>query len=289
MDNVTADTGDKNSYDDSTSSFTDPYVFKFKVLLDGSGKIVNDVSNDDMEYYQRVIGSNSTNVIITTNMEPSSLLDAQRSGDQEWIKSGLMWTGLAHLTPAELDNVVGLVFRYLFRIDDKVLEEVQVALGVLGLQESPYTALHLRTGFAGMAHQELNRHPKLMHDISEWHSGLQCALRAADRVTGDTGSGLVFLATDSNLVKDLAVSKYGHRVRTLKNSLIHVDKLAKQHHVATTNETEGVVVVWVELLLLARAEVLVRGGSGYSWTAGLLCGLNNNRTVLINHCTSINF
>lgn len=235
-----------------------------------------------MKYYQQVIGSNSTNVIITTNMEPSSLLDPQRNGDQEWIRSGLMWMGLSHLTPAELDDVVGLIFRFLFRLDSKVLEEVQVALGVLGLQDSPYTALHLRTGFAGMAHQELERHPKLMHDISDWHSGLQCALDAADRAAaGDTGRGLVFLATDSNLVKDLAVSKYGNRVRTLRNSLIHVDRLVKQRHVATTDEAEGVVVVWVELLLLARAEVLVRGESGYSWTSGLLCGLNNNRTILI--------
>ena len=259
-------------------------MFKFQVILDSSGKIANDVSSQDMQYYQRVIGSNSTNVIITTNLEPSALLDPQRSGDQEWIRSGLVWTGLSHLTPAELDNVVGLVFRFLFRIDDKVLEEMQVALGVLGLQ-SPYTALHLRTGFAGMAHQELKRHPKLMHDTSDWHSGLQCALSVADKMTGDNGSGLVFLATDSNLVKDLATAKYGHRVHTLRNSLIHVDKVAKQSHVVSTDEAEGMVVVWVELLLLARAEVLVRGESGYSWTAGLLCGLNDNRTVLINHCT----
>lgn len=267
----------------------DPYIFDLKVILNSAGELVNVASHSDMEYYQRTIASNVSHVVISTNMEPSSLLNPERNGNQEWILAGLKWSGLSHLTPAELNDVVGIVFRYLFSIDKKVLKEMHLATDTLGLGSSPYTALHVRTGFAGIGeYQELARHPKLEHNVSKWHFALDCALDTANRRGNGSRQGngsVVFLAADSNLVKDIAISKYGHRIRTLRNTLVHVDKLPRDHVLSST-EREGILVTWVEFLLLAQAEVLVRGDSGYSWTAGVLCGPYGNRTVSTNDCTS---
>ena len=239
----------------------------------------------DMSYYQRIIASNKTNVIISTNLEPHSLLDPKRNGDQDWIRSGLIWSGLAHLLPSDLDDIVGLAFRYLFRLREEILDEVMSAREVLGLTGT-YAALHLRTGFASMNHhEELMRHPKLQQNVSMWQIDLRCAVKAADHFLGK--SSPVYLATDSNLVKKTAVAQNPLRFRTLKNSLVHVDKLGKSQHqqLQAREEGEGVVGVWVELLILAQAKVLVKGESGYSWTAALLCGMHGNRTIHTAQCT----
>lgn len=268
----------------TSDSFSQPHVFKFQVVMEKSGKITNDVSSADMHYYQNVIGSNFTHVVLSTNLEPSSLLDSTRNGDQDWIRDGLHWTGLSHLHPRQLDEVVGIIFRYLFRLDEKVLREVQKASEVLGLHLYPYTALHLRTGFAAMDHhEELIRHPKLQQNVSEWHSSLRCAVATADWAVGN--GSLVFLATDSNVVKSVAVVRYGPRIRTLSNVLIHVDKLDKRVHTPDPSEKEGVLVVWVEFLLLMRAKVLVMGESGFAWTASILAGMHSNQTINTKHCS----
>jgi hypothetical protein len=263
-----------------------PTFFSFHCILTESGMLANDVSHNDMAYYQRVIASNESDVIIATNLEPSSLLKPERNGNQKWIMDGLRWCGLLHLSPVELDEVVGIVFRYLFTIDERVIREMLLARESLGIAGVPYTALHIRTGFAGMGEQfeELSHHPKLEHNVSKWHSAMQCAREMADRHLGHDSP--IFLATDSNLVKDIAISKYSHRIRTLRNTLVHVDRLAKQPHVPGDTEVEGVIVVWVEFLILAQAETLVRGDSSYSWIAGLLCGLHGNRTLSTEHCRS---
>lgn len=275
---------DEADYHIETQSLS-PLIFKFYVIMDGSGKITNDVSIEDMDYYQRVIGSNLTHVVLSTNLEPSSLLDSERSGNQNWIRAGLSWSGLSHLTPTDLDDTVGVIFRYLFTLRSELWAEVQSAKAALGLLPPvPYVALHLRTGFAGMEHHaELVRHPKLEHNVSVWHSDLECAMRTADTYLGN--DSVVFLATDSNLVKDLALARYGARIRTLRNSLVHLDKLGKNSTLQlSAAEKEGVLVVWVEFLLLAQAEVLVRRESGYSWIAGLISGMHGNRTVNARQC-----
>lgn len=275
--------GEDPSYDSPQN--LSPFTFSFHVVLDRSGRVRNDITAEDMQYYQRVIGSNQTHVVISTNLEPSSLLDGERSGDQEWIRAGLQWSGLSHLSPTQLDDIMGVAFRYLFRLKTELWEEVELAREVLGLASpTPYTALHVRTGFAGMSHHvELVRHPKLEHNITVWQSSLKCAFQTADRRLGN--GSVLFLATDSYLVKDMAVALYGARVRTLRNYLLHVDKLEKESSLELgASEREGVWVVWVEFLLLAQAEVLVRADSGYSVVAGLVAGMDGNRTVHSSNC-----
>lgn len=268
-----------------------PYRFQFHVTRDNyTDKDVNDVSFDNMAHYQRVIGSNSTNhVIISTNLEPSSLLDHHRNGgDQDWMRDGLQWTGLAHLSPRDLDDLVGLVFRYLFRIKDLVFDEMEIASEVLGVGfNEPYVSFHIRTGFAGMDRdEELVRLPKLEHDEEVWEAAILCAVATANRVLGN--NSLIYLATDSNLVKHRAVYNHRQRIRSLQNELVHIDKLKKNHQVQDAKVKEGILVVWVELLLMAQGSVLLRNESGFPKLAGLLCGLNSGSNVTINpfHCTT---
>ena len=260
------------------------HVFEFHVVMTKSGAIVNDVSEQNIEYYLKTIGGNETNIVISTNLEPSSLLNEHQNGRQDWIGAGLQWSGLSHLQPSELDDLVGVSFRYLFKLNVEVLVGMQLASEVLGLHVFPYTALHIRTGFAGnKQYEELVQHPKLQHSDTEWDSALACAVFTADRLVGK--GSLVFLATDSLLVKYMALTKYGSRIRTLNNTLIHVDKLGKTSHFSDAIEREGVMVLWVEFLLLAQAKVQVRGESGYPWTAGLLCGLHGSWVVNSTNCT----
>ncbi len=264
-------------------SFSDnrtTYLFQFHSVLNGSN---TDISESDMSYYQRIIGSNATNIILSTKLDPSSLLDSHRNGgDPKWIKDGLRWSGLLHLSHSDLDEVAGLVFRYLFRIKDVVFEEVRAAQNVLGLaHSSPYLSLHIRTGFAGMDHVELVRDPKLMQSNEEWSAALKCGVTTADRLLGK--DSIIFLATDSNLVKQMVASKYGERIRSLENTLVHLDKV-HNFVVSSGEEREGIMVMWVEFILLAQAGIQVRGDGGYSWMAGLLCGIDDSKTVHLDHC-----
>lgn len=264
-----------------SDDFINPYIFTFRAILGESSKPDVDAPKDDLEYYIRIIGSNETNVILSTNLDPSSLLDKERNGnDPEWLVDGLQWHGLSHLSPSDLDDVMGIVFRFLFKLDNEVLNELSTAAEVLGLTHSPYVAVHVRTGFAGMQpYEELIHHPKLQQNDSYWEVALQCAVRAADELQGKNMT-YIFLATDSKLVKQMALSKYGMRVRTLNNVLLHVDKLEKDPHTLSAEEQEGLMVVWVEFLLLAQGKMLVMGESGFPLAAGLLCGLHDrSRTV----------
>ena len=162
-----------------------------------------------------------------------------------------------------------------------MLKEMCAAMQVLGLGSSPYVALHVRTGFAGMPYEEQVNHPKLVKDESNWILALHCAVKMADNLSGNNLTN-IFLATDSTLVKKMASKGYGTRVRTLNNHLLHVDKMVKIPHPLSAEEKEGKMVIWVEFLLLAQGKISVWGKSGFSWAAGLLCGLWTGSKNVIN-------
>ena len=271
-----------------SDDFTNPYHFSIQNIITDSGKVVIDVTTDAMEHYMRIIGSNETNVILSTNLFLGSLLDREQNGNSpSWLMYGLQWHGLSHLSNDELNDVVGVVFRYLFKLDDEVLEGMSAAMEVLSLNHSPFVAVHVRTGFASMQpYEELKHHPAFLQNDSDWKHALHCAVKAANELLGKNTT-YVFLTTDSYLVKEMALSKYGMRIRTLKNILIHVDMLEKEPHTLSAEEKEGFIVVWVELLLMAQGEILVMGESGFSQTAGLLCGLHDGSRAIrkIDNCS----
>ncbi len=258
-----------------------PFRFTARTILKGLGVNIRK-GFKNMTRNLEVVGGNRTNVVLTTNLMPSTLANPNISGNLEWITAAMEWSGLSHLSDYEVDTVIGLALRYLFRFDGEVIRELQLARSTLGLF-GPYTALHVRTGFMGMHYRERSHSFKFQHNTSQWLSGYHCAVSAADESLGK--SSLIYLASDSNMVKDMALKYYPQRFVSLNNKILHVNLLSKSR-MANANDLlhakdEGILVVWIELFLLAQANTLVRGESGFSWIAGVLCGLDGNKTISV--------
>ena len=221
------------------------------------------------------IGEEQQDIFLSTNMEPHKLLTERWSSGMKWIFNGLQEGGLGDFTPEDLDELQGLVFKYLFTLDCGLLDDVQHARRALGLERIHYAGVHVRTGFAGTKLQEKNWHPKLIRHQDNWEKILEFAVWTANTLLGN--DSLIFLACDSNLVKDLARKRFGHRIRTLNNLLMHVDQLPEGGK--TKDERAAVLSMWIDLILLAESSALVHTDSGFGILAGQLCSLTNNRTL----------
>ena len=237
-------------------------------VLDGLGV---DVPMEQLEMSLDIIKGQQQWVQLASNMEPSSLTNSAKTAYAEWIKQGMTSLGLAALPSDDIDGLVGLVFRYLFKFSDDLLSEVVSARRVLGLNDQEYIGVHVRTGFAGSALQENVNHPKLLRRVRDWEQMLSCAHRIATEKLGS--HSLLFLATDSYLVKNLSLNmqRYHGQFRTLDNSVVHLDKLEKHPHDIKYFEIEGVFSAWIDLILLAESHSLVQGDSGFSFLAQNLC------------------
>ena len=258
-----------------------PFEFRMFSILGGTGI---DNSLDDIIYKLSTIESPRKYVFLSTNLEPCTLKDTYKNGNQKWIMDGLKMVGLYHLSPDDIDKVVGIVMRYLFRLKDSLVEEVERASHTLALNQ-PYTSLHIRSGFAGSKQlHETIQLPKFVREKERWANMIKCAVQTADSFLGS--SSPIMLATDSRIIKHMAVTKYGGRFRTLDNTLLHIDKMNKVPHRLRGREMEGVVFTWVDILLLAESHVQVGGTSGYFWAAGLFCRLPGERIINADTCVA---
>ena len=209
-------------------------------------------------------------IALQSNMFPSSLVYGRVPVSMDWIKQGMGTLGLNKLSQFEINQVMGLAFRYLFTFSKGIVAEMDEARRILGLVNQAYVGVHLRTGFEGSKKHEENNHPKLIKDRWQWEATLNCAYtHATDIILGK--NALIFLATDSALVKAMALQKYKDRVRSLNNSVIHIDDFTPPPEEVGDFEREGVMSVWVELVLLAEAHSLIIGRSGFSFLAQSLC------------------
>ena len=220
-------------------------------------------------------------IFLATNMEPSRLLNETWSSRITWIRNGLRKAGLGRFSPEELDELQGQVFNYLFTLDRNLLDEVRHARSVIGLRGTRYVGVHVRTGFAGSKFHETSYHPKLVRNHDNWEKILKCAVSTADRLLGN--KSLIFLACDSNLVKDLAHRRYGHRFRTLNSILMHVDRLPESER--PEDRRQAVLSMWIDLILLAESYAIVHTDSGFAVLAGQLCSLPKSRIVDGLHCS----
>ena len=226
------------------------------------------------EHQLNAIAGNTTFVVMVTNVEVLALRSIL---NQNWLVEGLKKIGLLNLTNHEMNDIIGIVFRYLFQWEDELVSQLSLATKVLKLTNQPYVGVHIRTGFYGDKSVEEYKHRKLIRDKDIWNRTLKCAVATADKFLGN--SSIIFLATDSNIVKEMAVVTYGMRFRSLNNTLIHVGtwdkKITKPHR----REQEGALFTLVDLFLLAQSYVLLRGDSGYSWMAGELCGIPKEHLI----------
>ena len=250
-------------------------VMRFTVYTTDNKPFMS-LSQKQWENFLDVMAGKKRIVTMVTNLEVSLISRTSRAS-YPWLANGYKSIGLSHLSGHELDDIVGIVFRYLFQFENKVLHEFSRAKEALKLTGHVFTGIHLRTGFVGVKQvNDFMSHKKLLKDKHLWKAALQCAVSAADKHLGN--DSLIFLATDSYIVKDIAVKTWGARFRSLNNYLIHMDKMDRARKLER-QEKEGALYAIIDLLLLAESYVLVRGYSGYSWIASLLCSLPNEHLI----------
>ena len=250
-----------------TDCLPDGHFVKFH-LYERSKYPFFDDSEDTVRKYFDLLAGNESIVVMVTNMEVSLISQYLRK-TKSWITNGYERAGLLNLVDHDLGDIVGLVLRYLFQMNAELSNHLLKARKVLKLTGQPYIGVHLRSGFAGVKHAIEWPHVKLISDKKKWEVILQCAVTTANKFLGN--NSLIFLATDSEIIKEMAVSKYGMRFRTLSNYLVHVGTMDRKRK-PIKEEEEGILFMLVDLLLLAESYVLVRGYSGYAWVSGLLCG-----------------
>ena len=176
--------------------------------------------------------------------------------------------------------ISGRILRFLFKFSPDVLsmvEEVQKSLGILRHQR--YLAVHIRTGFLGNKYEESGHlNPlRVYRSNATWLNTLDCSLRLANHLIGP--DSLIFLASDSYVVKDLISRRYGNRIRTANVTLQHVQYIGNKRQDV---RMDGFMATWIDFLLLARSYVVVHSISGFSNIAGRFC--SNPRHYCVPHC-----
>ena len=256
--------------------FTRPFTFNARASGGGLEVKMKSGLSSIAENLEVVRSNRVKNIVISTNLKPSAIL-IDPDPDSDWIATAVKRIGLSGLSLNDFDAVMGPAVRYLFKLDNQVLKELLSAKDTLGLT-CPYTALHVRTGFVGTGRREHSNASRLQGDPSQWLEDYRCAVSIAHRSLGE--NSLIYLATDSNNVKQMAIENYPSTFQSLDNKLLHVGKKA------ASDTKEGFLVAWIEMFLMAEGNILVRGESGYSWISSFLCGLQSNRTVDTSNCVT---
>ena len=230
--------------------------------------------NYNLENYLDIIGGNQPHVVMLTNVMMIALTTSvSTSNRHHWLTEGVKSAGLLKLPISSLNGIIGIAFRYLFQWDEYFLSELSKAKEILKLTNQPYIGVHIRTSFFGVKYVHDFQNIKLIKDRHIWKAMLKCAVSTANKFLGN--NSLIFLATDSNVVKKIAVSTYGMRFRSFNNYLAHVDRKIK----LPSRQQEGAVYTLIDLFLLGESYVLVKGDSGYPWFASLLCGLPKEHII----------
>ena len=269
---------------DNYKGYEDMQQVFFLHLYSVLGGIGVDKSVEELDWSLGVLDGKLSALALTTNLQPSDLKNRTKNAGQQWIIRGLGKHGLAHLSSQEINDLVGIVFRYLFQLTDDLIANVDSAHRVLGLGHQKYVGVHIRTGLAGSPLQETVKHPKLLKQKKDWVNILKCAVDISTNHLGP--SSVIFLATDSTLVKRIAVDKYGGQIRTLDNTVAHLDRMDKFPHTPYKNESEGTLASWVDFILLAESYLQVRTNSGFPAVAGQLCMLPPSRVIHGLHCVA---
>ena len=232
------------------------------------------MSKTDWENYLNIIGGNQPHVVMVTNVMMIALTTKTSTSNQhQWLAEGVKSAGLLNLSIGNLNGIIGLAFRYLFQFDKQFFRELSKAKEILKLTNQPYIGVHIRTGFYGVKYVKDFENIKLIKDQHIWKTVLQCAVSTANKFLGN--NSLIFLATDSNVVKEMAVSTYGMRFRSFNNYLAHVDKKIQ----SPSRQQEGALYTLIDLFLLGESYVLVKGKSGFPWLASLLCDLPKEHII----------
>ncbi len=218
------------------------------------------------EKFLQQIHGDVPHIVLGTNLDLQIPLNYLDTG-QKWLKKSFTLAGLVDLSIYEINSVLGLAFRYLFKVDPMIIKEVESAMRVLQINDTPFLGLHLRAGFVGSPTLDEN-HQKIIKNTSRWMEAFECAVHQADTHIGN--NSLIYFATDSNRAKEMAIDKFGLRFRSLDMELIHIDH-------SKGKLDEGIINMLVEMLILSQSYVHIRALSGFSYVSETLCSIPAER------------
>ena len=203
-------------------------------------------------------------------------------------------------------QVSHVIFCYLFQFPQVLLNEVDRVSRSLGIEDTRYVAVHLRTGFKGMPYEEsyatrlIHRNWKVFDDIEVWDSIMAHGFDLADRIIG-VGSP-VYLCTDTDVAKEHFLRKYGNRLKVADLSLTHsahsrskcagqeiikIQEPTKSFEIRKISETsiydDPYVSMWIDFFLLSRSHVMVHGDSSFSVNACFVKPLPHLRQSWVMH------
>ena len=141
---------------------------------------------------------------------------------------------------------------------------------------------------------------KIIRDQDAWRLALDCVMELANTFLGKN-SLILYLATDSYLVKKIATERYPSRIITLDIRLSHTalegntSSVIKNEQVRTDHKLghslDGIflddynALPWLEFVLLARSQSMLHGRNGFSVMARYYCPISAR--VLLNKCKKV--
>ena len=183
-------------------------------------------------------------------------------------------------------DVSHVIFCYLFKFPELLDAEVGKISKSLGLDKKRYLAVHLRTGFKGMHNEEddasrwFNRNWKFFDDEHVWDCIVAHGFNVADMMLGP--SSLVYLSTDTDVAKHRFLSKYGERLKVTNVSLAHSLKSTSRCENQHSYE-DPYISMWIDFLLLGRAEFMLHGDSSFSMNAAFFRPVPHLNHVWVMH------
>ena len=167
-------------------------------------------------FYEQSMSKDHVHLTVNHELQVPFIRGIRMAAESATINKTLAQFGITTLliessTRIPLEIFSGELLRYLFVFYSRVVEKVGHIQQLLGISNKPYLAIHIRTGFLGMEQDEQRRFNarKALRNLTDWEKTITCSIRLADHLFGPENP--IYLATDSNLVKKLALSKYGGR------------------------------------------------------------------------------
>ena len=184
---------------------------------------------------------------------------------------------------------------YLFKFPEILVTEVDKISRSMGIHNNKYLAVHLRTGFKGMAHEEsfatrwYFRNYKMFDEIYIWDGILEYSFNLATKKLG--ADSVVYLSTDTHVAKVRYMEKYGHRLKVTNLTEIHPIYSRSRCEGQDSSKKDQVpsvygdphVTMWIDFFLLGRAHIMVHGDSAFSENACFLRPISHLNHVWFMH------
>ena len=196
-------------------------------------------------------------------------------------------------------QVSHVIFCYLFRFPQVLVNEVDSISRYLDIEDKSYAAVHLRTGFKGMPYEEsymtrmIHRNWKFFDDINVWDGILAHTFDLTDKTLGPDSP--VYLCTDTDVAKERYQAMYGKRLKIADLSLTHSANSRSRCGEVNEEPTEEVsdstpsiyddpyLSMWIDFIILSRAQVMVHGDSSFSVNACFVKPLSHFRQSWVMH------